>query len=161
MKSKKAIYFLAILVFGVWGMILRKILLAMQNEDSDKVAVNTKMVDKLSVPYQYPDTFKLVLNYPDPFTGQLPKRPDTTVKPNAEIRNEVPTMAPLDPFEGLKYLGFVADGSGKRRLAILSYKGEEKMLKEGDLLHGIKVLKVENSAIKITSGRAIKFLRKE
>jgi len=161
MKSKKAVYFLAILVLGVWGMILQKIFLAMQNTDGEKVTVNTKMVDKLSVPYQYPDTFKLVLNYPDPFTGQLPKRLDTTVRPKTEVRKIVHAMDRQDPFEGLKYLGFVADGSGKRRLAILSYKGEEKMLKEGDLLHGIKLLKVENSAIKITSGRAIKLLRKE
>jgi hypothetical protein len=161
MKSKKAVYFLGVLVLGVWGMILQKIFLTMQNKDGDKVAVNTKVVGKRSVPYQYPDTFKLLLNYPDPFTGQLPKRQDTTVKPKAEIRNEVQTMAPVDPFESVKYVGFVADGSGRRRLAILSYKGEEKLLKEGDMLQGIKVLKVENSAVRISSGRAIKLLRKE
>jgi hypothetical protein len=161
MKSKKAVYFLAFLVLGVWGMILQKIFLAMQNKDGDKVAVNTQIASKLSVPYQYPDTFKLLLNYPDPFTGQLQKHPDTAVRSKTEVRKIVHTMDRQDPFEGVKYLGFVADGSGKRRLAILSYNGEEKMLKEGDLLHGIKLLKVENSAIKISSGQVIKLIKKE
>lgn len=161
MKSKNMVYFLGFIVLGVWGVILHKIFFAMQNKDEGEVIVNTKMPNKLSVPYQYPDTFKLLLNYPDPFTGQVQKPADTVVKQRKQSGKEVLTAAVPSPLDEVKYLGFVANGSGKRRVAILSYKGEERLLKEGDMLLDIKVLKVENNTVKVTSNGTIKLLKKE
>jgi len=161
MKSKNMVYFLGFIVLGVWGMVLHKIFLAVQDKDEVELVVNTRMANKLSVPYQYPDTFKLLLNYPDPFTGQIQKVADTAIKLTKQPRKEIIVPVVLNPFAEVKYLGFVSNGSGQRRVAILSYKGEEKLLKEGEMLHNIKVLKIENNTVKVSNKGTIKLLKKE
>jgi hypothetical protein len=161
MKSKNMVYFLGFVVLGVWGVILQKIFLAMQIKEEGEVIVNTTMPNKLSVPYQYPDTFKLLLNYPDPFTGQVQKLADTAIKQRKQAIKEVLIAAIPSILNEVRYLGFVANGSGKRRVAILSYKGQERILKEGDMLLNIKVLKVENNTVKLSSNGTIKLLKKE
>lgn len=161
MKSKKAVYFLAAIVLAVWGLILYKVFLAMQDKDSRKITISTKVQAKLSVPYQYSDTFTLLLKYPDPFTGQVQTPPDTTVK-NKEKTVSIAAMAKVpNPLDSLKYLGFVAGGSSNRRVAVLSYKGVESLLKEGEMLHSMKILNIENNAVRVSNGRTIKVLKKE
>jgi hypothetical protein len=155
------VYFLGFVVLGVWGVILQKIFLAMQNKDEGEVIVNTTMPIKLSVPYQYPDTFKLLLNYPDPFTGQVQKLADTVIKQRKQAIKDGLEAAVPSALDQIKYLVFVANGSGKRRVAILSYKGQERLLKEGDMLLNIKILKVKNNTVKLSSNGTIKLLKKE
>ena len=52
-----------------------------------------------------------------------------------------------NPVLQMKYLGFVADGKGNRRVAIMSYQGAEMMMNESDTLKGVKIMVIKKDAV--------------
>ena len=151
MKSKPVVYLLGFLVLCIWGVIVYRIFLSVHEEGDNRVQLSGGgEVKKISVPKLYPDTFKLLLNYTDPFTGALAKMPDTAGMKNPVKKISVlvppPVQAP-NPVLQMKYLGFVADGKGNRRVAIMSYQGAEMMMNESDTLKGVKIMVIKKDAV--------------
>lgn len=154
MKSKPVVYLLGFLVLCIWGVIVYRIFLSAHEEGDDRpLLADGGKPKKFSIPKLYPDTFKLLLNYPDPFTGALAKMPDTAgmrsrVKKIAAV-GMLPVQPMLNPVSQMKYLGFVADGKGNRRVAIMSYQGAERMMKESDTLKGVKIMVIKKDAVMV------------
>jgi hypothetical protein len=153
MKSKPLVYLLGFLVLCIWGVIVYRVFLSVHEEGDDQVQLpGSGRVKKASVPKLYPDTFKLRLNYPDPFTGALAKMPDTAGKKNSVRKMTVPGPPPVlvvNPVLQMKYLGFVADGKGNRRVAIMSYLGAEMMMNENDTLKGVKIMVIKKDVVMV------------
>ncbi|WP_285060252.1 hypothetical protein [Pedobacter ginsengisoli] len=151
MKSKPLVYLLGFLVLCIWGVIVYRVFLSVREKGSDRLQLaSTGKINKVPVPKLYPDTFKLLLNYPDPFTGALAKMPDTAGIKNLVGKTTVPGAAPVqapDPVLQMKYLGFVADGRGNRRVAIMSYQGAEMMMHESDTLKGVKIMVIKKDGV--------------
>ncbi|MES2457418.1 MAG: hypothetical protein V4594_17815 [Bacteroidota bacterium] len=152
MKGKPLVYLLGFLVLCIWGMVLYRVFVSVHEEtgiQSDLTA--TAPLKKTALPKLYPDTFHLILDYPDPFSGAPVKLPDTSVsgkvviKPAQQPQQVVPV--PQNPVQLLKYLGFVSDGKGNQRVAIVSFQGTERLLKEGDTLKRIKVINIKKDAL--------------
>jgi len=151
MKSKPVVYLLGFLVLCIWGVIVYRVFLSVREEGSDQLQLaGTGKINKVSVPKLYPDTFKLLLNYPDPFTGAPVKMPDTAGIENRVSKVRVSVPAPVqapDPVLQMKYLGFVADGKGNRRVAIMSFQGAEMMMNESDTLKGVKIMVIKKDGV--------------
>lgn len=154
MKSKPVIYLLGFMVLCIWGIIVYRIYVSVHGDATDGLPISrTEKLKKEKVPKLYPDTFKLLLDYPDPFTGAAARKP-AAIRPLARVSGVVPLLKPaipaLNPVQQLKYLGYVANGKGDRLVAIVSYQGKEKMMKEGDTLKQMKVLKIKKDAVMVS-----------
>jgi len=152
MKGKPLVYLLGFLVLCIWGMVLYRVFVSVHEEtgiQSDLIA--TAPLKKSALPKLYPDTFRLILDYPDPFSGAPVKLPDTSSQKKAALRPDhqllQPVPIPQNPVQLLKYLGFVSDGKGSQRVAIVSFQGTERLLKEGDTLKRIKVINIKKNVL--------------
>lgn len=150
MKSKPLVYLLGFLVLCIWGVIVYRIYISVHEvEGGQGTGTSTAMPQKLKLPKLYPDTFPLLLDYPDPFTGAVVKEPDTAkrVPVKKSMVTVPPLQVPVNPVTQMKYLGFVSDGKGDNRVAIVGYQGSEKMLKEGDTLQKVKVMAIQKNTL--------------
>jgi hypothetical protein len=165
MKSKPLLYLLALLVLCIWGLIIYRIYLSVHDKGADDgETASATVVKKIKVPKLYPDTFKLMLDYPDPFTGEAVKTPDTARRKaltKKELGLAVPATSVIDPVSQMKYLGFVSDGKGANRVAIIGYQSSEKMLKEGDTLSKVKIIKIGKEAVRVAYGGKTRLLKTE
>lgn len=166
MNSKKPlVYTLGAAVCCIWGLILFRIFSPREPEGSLISTQGKNIKIRESLPKQFPDTFRLQLNYPDPFTGEQTKVRDTTQIKSTINRNQggtaLPVAIPVNPLDQLKYLGYVADGKGGRRVGIISMGGQERMLKEGDTIQKIKIIKVGKDAVTVSYAGRIKTLKTE
>ena len=150
MKSKAAIYLLGLLVLGIWGVIVYRIYLSVHAAEHDAGVFTTPPLKKEKVPRLYPDTFSLLLNYPDPFTGETMKTSDTVTlgtiirRPPGKVLLRAPAANPVSE---MKYLGFVSDAKGSNRVAVISFRGTEKMMKEGDTIQKVKILTIKKTGL--------------
>jgi len=163
--KKPLVYVLGAAVCCIWGLILFRIFAPKEPESEMLSAERKNIKSRESLPKQFPDTFRLQLNYPDPFTGEQTKAKDTAQLKRPDSRNQgiaaLPVAPPANPLDQLKYLGYVADGKGGRRVGIISMNGQEKMLKEGDTLQKIKIIKIGKDVVTVGYGGRIKTLKTE
>lgn len=162
--KKPLVYVLGLAVCCIWGLILYRVFAGQGNDgDEGRIMPVAQGNAKRPLPRQFPDTASLLLNYPDPFTGEVPVVRDTLkIKAGGRIIPAPPPEAPPpDPMEQVKYLGFVADGKGSRRLAIVSYQGQEKMLKEGDTIGAVRIMTIKKDAILLRHGQKMKLIKTE
>ncbi|HKG08720.1 MAG TPA: hypothetical protein VKB19_19780 [Pedobacter sp.] len=153
MSTKKPlVYVLGIAVCCIWGLVLHRVFAGHGDEADGNLPARTKgTTDKRTLPKQFPGNFSLLLNYPDPFTGEASRVADTAktkMKRSAIIPAAIPQTP--DPVEQMKYLGFVADGKGNKKVAIISYQKQEKMLKEGDTISEVKVIAIGKDAVMVS-----------
>lgn len=163
--KKPMTYLLGIAVLSIWGLIGYRLFAGSAEELPLPGAGKDLSAKTVALPQVMPDTFNLLLNYPDPFTGEKPKSRDTAVRPPVREARTTGPSAPMavvkDPLDQVKYLGYVANGNGKERVAIVRYHGQEKMLKEGDTLGKIKVLEIKKERLMLGHGARRKLLKTE
>jgi len=149
MKSKPIIYLLAFSVLGIWGVILFRVYLSVSDKEEVLVSgAGTLPLRKADIPKLYPDSFKLLMNYRDPFTGAAAIEKDTS---NSKTRSlpltSLPVQPEINPALQMKYLGYVRDRKEKNSVAIISYKGREKMMKKGDTIGGVTLTDIQKQGI--------------
>ncbi|HKG05290.1 MAG TPA: hypothetical protein VKB19_02475, partial [Pedobacter sp.] len=150
----------------VWGMVLYRVFASVWADEQNIVSpVNAHLSKKMPLPEVMPDTFELLLNYPDPFTGETPEVIDLNPKGTGKLRQNatanLPQVTPFNPLDHMKYLGYVADGKGNHRVAIISYQGQERMLKEGDTISRVKIIKIGKNAATASYAGKTRLLKTE
>lgn len=139
-------------VLCIWGIIIHRVWLSTTEEKVQKEpAMSVNHIQNKDIPKIYTGATRLLLNYPDPFTGVI-ARIDTP-KANVAvkiIKRSVPdTLKRLNPIQQMHYLGYVANSKGNRKVAIISFLGNEKMMQEGDTLKQIQLLAIKRGGVTV------------
>lgn len=158
MNNKFVTYFLIAAFIGVW-LIIGFTVYKFIYKDEQSINHSTyyyKSNNQL-------DSFSLILDYADPFTSNLyeiNKKEDIIEnKPTANIKKPIVTELKYNSKEKLKpkaiqatiqYLGAIDITTGKRRIAIVKINNDEKLIQEGELIEGIKLLSITNDFIMIS-----------
>lgn len=152
-KNKKLTYLLICAVAAVWGIVIFRLFFAEAGEEYQPAFAERKQVHE---PYdQYaaqPDTFRLVLNYRDPFLGTSAKieKPGPSVNPATAALHAAlskPALPPPINWSGIGYIGRIVNPVSKKIVSIVTVNGRERMLAEGEVFEGLKLIKNKRDSI--------------
>ncbi|MCD0487356.1 hypothetical protein LPB86_03890 [Pedobacter sp. MC2016-14] len=151
-KNKKLTYLLICAVAAVWGIVIYRLFFAEVAEDYQPAFAERKMVHEPYDQYaELPDTFKLALNYRDPFLGALAKSPTTVTAPVKPAVQVIPLpVKPLPPvinWAAIQYTGSITNPVTKKIVSIVTVNGRERMLGEGEVFEGLKLIKNKRDSI--------------
>ncbi|WP_303316700.1 hypothetical protein Q4Q34_07805 [Flavivirga abyssicola] len=152
MKNKTKTYALLALVLGIWGIIGYRIVSTINPSAPDvvqqvfEVSFNPKTNTKV-------DTFSIQVVNRDPFLGTLlvKKKPNKTVK-----RPTQPKVVWLP----VLYHGSISKQNTKAKVFIVSINGQQNLMKIGQTINDVKLIKGNNNSITVTYKRARKTIQK-
>ncbi|MDJ1501253.1 hypothetical protein [Xanthocytophaga agilis] len=144
MKNKKMMFVLLPAVILIWGLIIYRIVDAVQEKDVPDTysEPNRKLHTSTTT---LPDTVHLLVNYRDPFLGSGPARirrepsPSITSHPAQAtssiqaVHSSTPTVpAPkvVIAWPTVKYVGMIQNGSSQIKIAILKINGKSHLIAE-------------------------------
>jgi hypothetical protein len=139
-KNKKNIKILLPVVIIIWGLLIYKIVGAI-NPDEISLSSTPKTTFKAPT-IQEKETFELIAIESDPFLGTMYNKPKTQKITSKSNRTDIvwPTI---------KYQGIVSDKNAKSSVYILNINGKQYLVKKGDTLLKIKVLKSTLESIRL------------
>jgi hypothetical protein len=151
MKDKKMTYLLICCVAVVWGVIFSRVFSGMASE-SPGVAVNKSFKEPYFNRVDHAgDTVLLDLSYSDPFSSSYVEPASERVAERTGPVSQL-SMQPLKPktdWSGIVYSGQLYNSSQHRHVAIISVKGREVMLSEGERGEGLKFIKRVGDSIRV------------
>lgn len=148
-KNKKLTYILICAVAAVWGIVLYKVFF---KENEEEIFPVTHILKMDREPYdlyiQKPDTFHLALNYRDPFLGKVLLTEKSGKSPEIKVKAIPPLVAapPLN-WGQIQYSGRMVNPLNKKVVSILYVNGKEKMMTEGEVFDGVKLLKNKGDSV--------------
>jgi hypothetical protein len=161
MKNKPLTYLLIVSVAAVWGIIFYRIFSAGNDEEEIfRPLVKSQFVNESLDDYSYKDTFTLVLNYRDPFLSTAIYYVEEKVAQVASkpiVFNAAPKRPAIN-WNIIKYTGFISNPSKKSVVAIMSINGKEYMMKEGELVAGVKILRNLKDSVKVSYQNSTRFI---
>ncbi|MBS7562780.1 hypothetical protein KHS38_00040 [Mucilaginibacter sp. Bleaf8] len=165
MKNKASVYFLGLIVAVVWGLIIYRIVAAVNNDDELPVMPKTSAnypKEPLNDYEAIKDTVSLKLNYRDPFAmAKAPIKKDTAQIPVRQIISSTTRLSPLiHQASGtrkqamnwgfIRYSGYIRNPHTKKLYALMTVSGKSLMLSEGESSGGVKLLKNLKDSIQIS-----------
>lgn len=151
LKNKTKTYLLLVLVLAIWGAIGYQIVSAV-NPEKEKVinqdfaiAFNPKTETEL-------DTFSIQTTNRDPFLGTLLVK-QTSIKRTASKSKNVVWMPTL-------YHGNISNQKNKATVYIISIGGSQYLMKIGELVKDVKLIKGTSEYVKLSYKGAIKTITK-
>lgn len=146
LKGSKNIKILLPVVIVIWGFLIYKIVDAFSSENSDITQI-TQVNFKPPKGVQR-DTFSLVPVDTDPFLGTVYTKP----KPTSHNVKSVHKPKSETQWPSIGYLGIVADKKSTTSVYIVSINGQQFLLKKGDTLQKLKIIKGSEENIFIRYG---------
>lgn len=156
MKPKKNRYILLAATVCVWGIIIYKIVIAL-NKNTDYILSVIKKKDSITV-IDKNDSFFLYQNYPDPFlpendtiTTEFSKNNNNATQSNDSRITSVPfaNTTPKANISFVKYHGMIFNPSRKVRAALITINDKELTMKERESAENITLLKVFKDKIQV------------
>lgn len=147
MKGNRNIRILLPVVIGIWGLLIYKIVDAFNGGDTP--TVNTATAHFKAPTGVKKDTFSLKPIVSDPFLGTVyaKERPlSPTATTQRATKNET-------PWPNIGYFGIVADRNSPTSVYIVSINGQQFLLKQGDTLQKLKIIKGSEENIFIRFGK--------
>ncbi|HEY1872064.1 MAG TPA: hypothetical protein VGG71_13465 [Chitinophagaceae bacterium] len=148
MNNKKIKYFLIFAVSIVWGIIISRLFKSLSPAMPSKMKMIPNKISGLQIPA---DTFSLILDYPDPFVPDTTENIISTSSSASKIL--IPPTKPDISF--IRYTGLISGPKKKSKIAILNIHGKEYLMKEGDKVEDIHLIKIEKNEIKFKWNGAI------
>ena len=168
LKNKKAIYILIPVNIIVWCYLGYSIYSGLKGDDVPEISESTKEIklDELKDSAVY----KLSLNYADPFLREGEKSREhkynntgstsSNIAPK-NIQVKTPSVVIVKPVTDIKYLGLVKNNSTGISTALVSINGRSHLVKKGDIVEGIGVKSITNTAIELTEGKKSRVVIKD
>lgn len=153
MKSKAKTYLLLIAVLSIWGIIGFKIVSTINpnvpevKQHEDRVAFAPKASIEV-------DTFSIQMSERDPFLGTLLVKKQEVNKSVNSIGKE-----PL-VWMSILYHGMVSKQDSKEKTCIISIDGQQQIMKIGQDMNGVKLLRATNTEILVSYKGARKTIPK-
>ena len=135
LKGSKNIKILLPVVIVIWGFLIYKIVDAFSSEGID-IAKTQKSNFKPPKRNQK-DTFSLVPVETDPFLGTVYTKP----KPTSQNANSAYKPKSEKQWPNIGYFGIIADKKSTSSVYIVSINGQQFLLKKGDTLQKLKIIK--------------------
>jgi hypothetical protein len=167
MKNRKAIYILIPAVLLIWALIAYQVSEGLQGGAPTYAGAGVSLAD---VAPDEADTFTytLMLHYPDPFLGRVgytnkavPAIQDVPAAQRSPAINSKEEKQPQKPDLSIyKYIGVVEHKSKKDKLALLSVGGRSVMLREGESVEEVKLLKISPDSVKLMKGVETFYIRR-
>ena len=166
MKNKAMVYFLGFMVAIIWGVIIYRIISALNKEDDPVMpaVVSPMKKEPMDDRMLVRDTGSLRLNYRDPF-GQAKAEKDTVQLPVRQLIRPVGTQTfrPLAPkpainWNFIKYSGYIRNPRNKKLIALVNINGKSLMMSEGESAEQVKILKNLKDSIKVSFNNHIKYI---
>lgn len=142
MGSKNFRYFLIVAVVLVWGVIIVRILKSVSSvtKTTSRAHIYKKSYNNVAV-----DTFSLISDYPDPFI------PDTSDINNASLSLQNSSSKPIVPVRPdisfIEYTGMISSSRHKSKIALVTVHGKEDVIKEGGIIEGFHLQKIEKTSL--------------
>lgn len=153
MKKKKKTYILLIAVLGIWGAIGYQIYKRINpsttnfSETSEITSFKKNSIDATQF-------YTLKEVYRDPFLGNYSKKKKTT-------KNKKPSMPkPLVAFPNIIYNGKI-EGSNSLGSFIVTINGKQEILRKGDIIKQVTLLKGNKTSITILYNGEKKIIQKK
>lgn len=163
-KHKKLTYLLICVVTAVWGVIIYRLFF---NEEDVAYKPGFVAVEPKKEPYdQYQvnnDTARLRLNYRDPFINTTDIEPDAKEPDLSGHRPPVNLNPPVVPapvdWSTIKYAGYIINPVTKKLVSVIVVNNRERMLAEGEIFEGVKLLKNKRDSILVSWRGKQKYIR--
>jgi hypothetical protein len=149
MKNKTLTYGLIGVAMLIWGWIFLTIFSSFFSSEKNVVNTLKKPAVVSNKIYQEPISFTLVANYRDPFLGKVfeePEFPKITARPPVKVKEP---QIPVD-WSFVKYLGMIKNPNSDKKIALISIKGQEHMISEGQIIADVKCIKNYKDSIRIS-----------
>lgn len=153
MKGKTKTYLLLVAVLTIWGIIGFKIVSTL-NPDAPEANQQEDMVAFIPKTNIAADTFSIQPSERDPFLGTLLVKKQEINKPTTSTPKEDFVWMPL------VYHGTVSKQDSKEKICVISIDGQQHIMKIGQAMNGVKLLKVTNTEIIVGYKGARKTIRK-
>ncbi len=147
MKGNRNIRILLPVVIVIWGLLIYKIVDAFSTVDTP--TVNTATAHFKAPTGVQKDTFSLKPIGSDPFLGTVYAKEGTlssTANTPRAPKNET-------PWPSIGYFGIVADKNSPTSVYIVNINGQQFLLKQGDTLQKLKIIKGSEENIFIRFGK--------
>ncbi|MGV8879436.1 MAG: hypothetical protein ACOH2A_10425 [Sphingobacteriaceae bacterium] len=158
MKSKKATYFLGFLVLVIWGLILLKVMTSTDDNHTLKTIIAKQIEKAFFNDYAVVDTANLLLHYHDPF-GITKEDASKKVEMKQVIRKRFSRTRPAVNLDSVKYAGYIRNSRSKSPIAILTFKGKNLMMKEGETFQQLRLLRNMGDSLKILYMGKVGFIK--
>lgn len=159
MKNKKLTYFLLPLVILIWGTVFYKLFYTtFQEEEWTNEIVNLpKNIAATSVA----DTFSIIANYRDPFLGNVISRENSekNLSQQKPIMSQ-PKVEPVVQWPNIVYGGTIKNQQSAKQLALVKINGKENILKAGEKIGVVELMKIYKDSIEVKMGKDKKVVRK-
>jgi len=154
MKNKKLLYILIPITLLVWGLIVYRVVGAMQGEETlsnFSPVVYTEAESENTL-----DTFSISENYPDPFLRKNIKvniptnnNSQTQSQKNIAKQTSAPPLKnnPLPTLPKIAYLGLIKNQKQNKQIALIQINDNLNNMKIGDKIEGVELLKVFKDSI--------------
>ncbi len=147
MKNKKNIKILLPVVLIIWGLVIYNIVDAFSSEE---IAGSKMDMAHFKAPkIKEKEVFTLLPIDSDPFLGTMYTKPKTKV---TSRRNPVQEIV----WPAIDYEGVISGKTFKSTIFIISINGQQHLVKKGDTLQGLKVIKGNTKLIKLKYKRQTK-----
>lgn len=166
MKNKKLTFVLIPLVLALWGTILYRIFHVVNGDkDSDRITENAIVESAGSA--LLPDTFSIHPDYRDPFGAKrinkvvFSENKVSAASRNTIIKNEpLRTAISITPWPTLTYSGLIKNQKSNVQLAMVQINGQASIMKTGDIISGVELLKIVRDSIEVKFRAERRFVRK-
>lgn len=149
------------IVFLVWGIVFYQLYLYFFSTptyvtEKAEVVVNVDEIKK--------DTFSIVANYRDPFLGENIRltQPKTTNNQSSQpkVQKNI-AQKPLDnPWPTIEYKGMIKNNNSEKRVGIVGLNNKEYLVKEGEVLNGVKFMVISKELIQVSFQKEQKTISK-
>lgn len=162
MKDKYLKYFLVMGTLAIWIIVIVRIASGFPGQIKSP---EIKIKSQSYISIQDTDDITLQADYPDPF---LPAEdtivnnfPNPVSKPNTFNPNHDSSMS-KPSFEFIKYMGLITAKSGKLKIAIVNFKGDDVMMREKDKIQGFTLKYIDKQKLMFElKGKSIKIYKNQ
>lgn len=153
MKSKVKTYLLLIAVLSIWTIIGFKIVSTL-NPDIPKISQQEDMIAFTPKNNIVADTFSIQPSERDPFLGTLVAKKQESSKPTTKTPKEALVWMPI------VYHGTVSKQDSKEKICVISIDGQQHIMKMGQDMNGVKLVRATNTEILVSYKGARKTIPK-
>lgn len=143
MKNKTRTYLLLAAVLAIWGIIGFKIVTTL-NPEAPEAKKQDEMVVFTPKSHTVKDTFSIHPTQRDPFLGTLYVKKQESTTPRITTPKEAFVWIPI------LYHGTVSKQDSKEKLYILSINGQQHIMKIGQEIQEVKLIKATNTEILVS-----------
>jgi hypothetical protein len=149
------------IVFLVWGIVFYQLYLYFFSTstyvtEKAEVVVNVDEIKK--------DTFSIVANYRDPFLGENIRLTQSKTTNNQSSQPKVQkniAPKPIDtPWPTIEYKGMIKNNNSEKRVGIVGLNNKEYLVKEGEVLNGVKFMVISKELIQVSFQKEQKTISK-